>query len=108
MPPSATPLANAVQRLREGLERHRAEPTDDLLRDGLLQRFKFTYEASRETLRQGRHTRSLPAWRRFGQLRRRSNEAFDAESANEIIAELPAFIAEVERLIAADCEHLGA
>jgi hypothetical protein len=33
---NATPLAKAVQRLREGLARHRAEPNDEQLRDGLI------------------------------------------------------------------------
>jgi len=37
-----SPLVNAVERLREGLERHRREPDDDQLRDGLIQRFEFT------------------------------------------------------------------
>jgi hypothetical protein len=39
-----TPLANAINRLREGLVRHRREPGDKQLRDGLIQRFEFTYE----------------------------------------------------------------
>jgi len=37
-------FVNAVERLREGLERHRREPHDEQLRDGLIQRFEFTYE----------------------------------------------------------------
>ena len=51
MPFDATPLRNAVQRLREGLARHQAEPTDEQLRDGLIQRFEFTYELSHRILR---------------------------------------------------------
>jgi nucleotidyltransferase substrate binding protein (TIGR01987 family) len=46
-----SPLVNAVARLREGLERHRREPHDEQLRDGLIQRFQFTYELSRRLLR---------------------------------------------------------
>jgi len=45
------PLANAVTRLREGLERCRAAPQDEQLRDGLIQRFEFTYELSHKMLR---------------------------------------------------------
>jgi hypothetical protein len=37
-------LGNAVQRLREGLARYKREPSDDQIRDGLIQRFEFTYE----------------------------------------------------------------
>ena len=36
-----SPLVNAVERLREGLDRHRREPADEQLRDGLIQRFEF-------------------------------------------------------------------
>ena len=45
-----SPLVNAVARLREGLERHRREPQDEQLRDGLIQRFEFTYELSHRML----------------------------------------------------------
>ena len=46
-----TALANAVQRLREGLARCEREPADEQLRDGLIQRFEFTYELSHKMLR---------------------------------------------------------
>jgi hypothetical protein len=45
------PLANAVERLREGLARHQREPSDEQLRDGLIQRFEFTYELSHRTVK---------------------------------------------------------
>ena len=44
-------LVNAVARLQEGLERHRREPADEQLRDGLIQRFEFTYELAHRILR---------------------------------------------------------
>jgi predicted nucleotidyltransferase len=47
----ATALANAVRRLREGLARCNGEPNDEQLRDGLIQRFEFTYELCHKTLR---------------------------------------------------------
>ena len=50
---------NAVARLREGLERHRREPNDEQLRDGLIQRFEFTYELSHRMLR--RYLRMIAA-----------------------------------------------
>ena len=40
-----TPLANATARLRGALARHTAEPQDEQLRDGLIQRFEFTLRA---------------------------------------------------------------
>jgi hypothetical protein len=47
----ATPLGNAVLRLREGLARCEREPTDEQIRDGLIQRFEFTYEPSHRMIR---------------------------------------------------------
>ena len=37
------PLGKAIARLREGLEALRREPENTLYRDGVIQRFEFTY-----------------------------------------------------------------
>ena len=50
-PLDISPLVGVEARLREGLERHRREPYDELLRDGLIQRFTFSYELSHRMLR---------------------------------------------------------
>jgi hypothetical protein len=55
----ATPLANAVARLREGVLRCQQEPGDEQLRDGLIQRFELTYELSHKMLR--RYLREIVA-----------------------------------------------
>ncbi len=44
-------LRNAVEKLREGLARHSSEPADEQIRDGLIQRFEFTYELCHKALR---------------------------------------------------------
>ena len=122
-----TPLANATARLREALARHRAEPQDEQLRDGLIQRFEFTYELSHKTLRRYLQERSpsseevarlsfaeliragnaqgllraeWPAWRRFRDIRTRTTHTYDAETAAVVVAEIPAFLDEVEYLCA--------
>ncbi|NBW44125.1 MAG: nucleotidyltransferase, partial [Betaproteobacteria bacterium] len=41
-----TPLSNAVNRLGEGLVRYQVDTKDAQIRDGLIQRFEFTYEIS--------------------------------------------------------------
>ena len=46
-----TSLGNAVRRLREGLARCEREPADEQVRDGLIQRFEFTYELCHKMLR---------------------------------------------------------
>jgi nucleotidyltransferase substrate binding protein (TIGR01987 family) len=122
-----TSLANAVARLREGLVRHRAEPADEQLRDGLIQRFEFTYELSHKTLRrylqetspsseevarmsfaelvragnaQGLLRAEWPTWRHFRDIRTRTTHTYDAETASAVVAEIPAFLEEVEYLCA--------
>jgi hypothetical protein len=45
------PFAIAVDRLREGLRRYERDRTDEQIRDGLIQRFEFTYELSHKILK---------------------------------------------------------
>ena len=40
------PLERALQRLQEGLARYQQDVGDPQIRDGLIQRFEFTYEIS--------------------------------------------------------------
>ena len=46
-----TPLDNAVSRLAEGLARYEKDITDTQIRDGLIQRFEFSYEISHKMLK---------------------------------------------------------
>lgn len=48
---SITSLERALARLEEGLARHLTTPNDEQLRDGLVQRFEFTYEQAHRLLR---------------------------------------------------------
>lgn len=121
------PLANAVERLREGLRRHQHDPADEQLRDGLIQRFAFTYELSYRMLRctlrdsaaspdevermpfadlirtgnaQGLLRAGWPAWRRFREMRARTSHTYDATIASAVVAAIPEFLAEAEYLCA--------
>src|SRR5690348_10507526 len=121
-----TPLANATARLREGLTRHQSEPNDEQLRDGLIQRFEFTYELSHRTLRrylaetaaspeeitrlpfadliraakaQGLIQGGWPDWRRFREMRTRTSHTYDQSAAAAVVAGIPTFLDEVERLV---------
>jgi len=122
-----TSLGNAVRRLREGLARHEREPTDEQIRDGLIQRFEFTYELSHKMLR--RYLKEItaspdeiermpfadlirtgnaqallrgdwPAWRRFREMRARTSHTYDATVAAEVAAVIPEFVGEAEHLYA--------
>jgi nucleotidyltransferase substrate binding protein (TIGR01987 family) len=119
------PLARAIDRLRAGLARHQESPDDEQLRDGLIQRFEFTYELSHRTLRrflretsfspesidrlsfadliragseQGLLSADWPAWRRFRDMRARSSHTYDAEIARAIVTAIPDFLAEATHL----------
>jgi nucleotidyltransferase substrate binding protein (TIGR01987 family) len=118
-------LGNAVRRLREGLARHQRELTDEQLRDGLIQRFEFTYELSHKTLRrylmetaaspdeiermpfadlirtasaQGLLRSGWPAWRRFREMRTRTSHTYDARTASRVASVIPEFLEEAEHL----------
>ena len=120
-----SPLGNAVERLREGLERHRREPGDEQLRDGLIQRFEFTYELSHRMLRRYlRHVAASPdafdgmpfqdlirsaneqglllgdwaAWRRYRDMRARTSHTYAAGIAAQVVDAIPGFLAEATYL----------
>jgi len=120
-----SPLVRAVARLREGLERHRREPDDEQLRDGLIQRFGFTYELSHRMLRrylrmiapspdilaqmpfqdlirsgseQGLLRGDWPAWRRYRDMRARTSHTYAAAIAEQVAAGIPDFLAEANYL----------
>jgi nucleotidyltransferase substrate binding protein (TIGR01987 family) len=122
-----TALGNGIQRLREGLARHEREPTDEQLRDGLIQRFEFTYELSHRTLKrflkesaaspddieqmsfadqirtanaQGLLRGDWPAWRAFRQMRARTSHTYNATAAEQVVAAIPGFLQEAEHLVA--------
>lgn len=125
MPLDIAPLVNAIDRLREGLARHVGEPADDQLRDGLIQRFEFTYELCHRTLRrfirqtaaspeevdqmafqdlirtanrQGLLLSDWPAWHRYRDARARTSHAYQASIARDVAASIPGFLAEAEYL----------
>ena len=122
-----TSLGNAVRRLREGLERHKREPTDEQLRDGLIQRFEFTYELTHKMLKrylketaaspddidrmpfadlvrsanaQGLLRSDRPVWRRFREMRARTSHTFDAQVALQVASAIPGFLEEAEHFYA--------
>jgi nucleotidyltransferase substrate binding protein (TIGR01987 family) len=125
-PLDLTQLVNATNRLREGLARHQAELADEQLRDGLIQRFEYTYELCHRFLRRfvqqtaaspdevdrmafpdlvptanqlGLLLGDWPAWHRYRDLRARTSHTYRAETAEQVAAAIPAFLAEAEYLL---------
>lgn len=120
-----TPLTNAIARLREGLARHQSEPMDEQLRDGLIQRFDYTYELCHRMLRrfirqtaaspeevdrmpfqdlirtanqQGLLLGDWPAWHRYRDARAKTSHTYQAKAAQEVAEAIPGFLAEAEHL----------
>jgi nucleotidyltransferase substrate binding protein (TIGR01987 family) len=125
VPLDITPLENATDRLREGLVRHKREPSDDQLRDGLIQRFESTYELCHRTRRrfirqtaaspdeidrmafqdpirtanqQGLLLGDWPAWHRYRDSRAKTSHTYHAKTAQEVAETIPGFLAEAEHL----------
>lgn len=125
-PLDLTPLAKAIQRLSEGLARYQADTSDTQIRDGLIQRFEFTYEISHKTLK--RFLESVSAnrtefdamsfadlvrtgneqalllgawsdWKRYREMRSSTSHAYDEEVALGVVEGIPSFLAESEFLL---------
>lgn len=121
-----TPLANAIQRLGEGLAEYRQNPAHTLIRDGLVQRFEFTYEISHkmlkrylalalaspaqldampfgELIRTGNEHGLLrgdwPAWKGYREMHGKTSHAYDEGVALQVAAGIPAFLDEARYLL---------
>ncbi len=120
-------LTAAVRQLEKGLDRAREAPADEVLRDGVIQRFEYTYELCWKTLkryvqvylplgslvdemslqdliRTGNEAGVLrsdwPAWKRFRELRGRTSHTYDRAKAEEVFAAIPDFLGEALHLLA--------
>ena len=121
-----TPLENAVERLNEGLVRYQQDTTDTQIRDGLIQRFEFTYEISHKMLKryleqasatpaeyddmpfadlirsgseQGLLLRNWPAWKSYREMRSKTSHTYDEDVAIEVVEGIPAFLEETRYLL---------
>jgi|SRR5271169_2880209 len=120
-------LGNAVRRLREGLARYEREAADEQIRDGLIQRFEFTYEPTHKMLRrhlketaaspddiermpfadlirtgnaQGLLRGDWPVWRGFREMCARASHTYDANVASQVASAIPGFLEEAEHFYA--------
>lgn len=125
-PLDLTALAKATQRLAEGLVRYQADTSDTQIRDGLIQRFEFTYEISHKMLKrflesasanrtefdampfadlirtgneQGLLLGAWSDWKRYREMRSSTSHAYDEEVALGVVEGIPAFLAESEFLL---------
>ena len=118
---SIQPLTNAVARLQEGWERYLKDVSDTQIRDGLIQRFEFTYEIAHKILKRYlEHASANPAeidamtfqdlirtaneqglllgnwsdWRQYRDMRSRTSHTYDEKTALAVVGGIEQFLAE--------------
>jgi nucleotidyltransferase substrate binding protein (TIGR01987 family) len=119
-------LDKAVAQLRSGLAEHAALPSNSLMRDGAIQRFNCTYELSHKMLKryleatasnptaidelsfqslirtgheQGVLQNSWDVWAAYRHARSITSHGYDENKALQVLAQIPAFLAEAEFLL---------
>lgn len=120
-----SPLAKAIGRLQEGIARYQKDVSDTQIRDGLIQRFEFTYEISHKMLRrylemtsaspeqfdslafqdlirtgneQGLLMGDWPRWKQYRDMRSKTSHTYDEDIALQVVAQIPAFLDEATYL----------
>lgn len=126
-----TPFNNALARLAEGMSRYERDTSDTQIRDGLIQRFEFTYEISHKMLKrylemvsptpddydaiafqdliragneQGLLLGDWQRWKKYRDMRSKTSHTYDEDVALEVVAEIAAFHDEARYL----CDRLQA
>ncbi|MGR6980395.1 nucleotidyltransferase substrate binding protein [Testudinibacter sp. P27/CKL/0425] len=121
-----TSFTNAVARLDEGLIRYQQDISDSQIRDGLIQRFEFTYEISHKMLKRYLEAASAnPAqfdsmafqdlirtaneqgllqgdwrnWKQYREIRSRTSHTYDENTALWVVGGIPAFLQEAAFLL---------
>ncbi len=125
---SLSPLVNAINRLSEGLVRFEQDVTDSQIRDGLIQRFEFTYDLAHKLLRrvmeeaaanpeevdrmsfptlirtaaeQGLVAGGWPVWRAYREMRNITSHTYDEGKAIQVVNMIPAFLKDARDLLKA-------
>lgn len=119
-----SPLGRAIQRLNEGLDALRREPENMLYRDGVIQRFEFTYGLCASMLErylmraapvQPEKKMTFPTlirtasemgllrsgwnvWHGFREARNLTSHVYNEEIALQVMEKIPAFAEEAEFL----------
>ena len=130
-----SPLRRAIASLESGLAQQALAPTEELLRDGCIQRFEFVYELSHKMLRRflkiispspddvealtfadlirtgderGLLLNGWPRWKAFRDARSISSHTYDERKAREVFMIIPDFLAEARHLEKRLAASLGA
>lgn len=118
-------FVTAVDRLKEGLERFNSDTSDSQIRDGLIQRFEFTYDLAHKMLRrqlesvsanpdqvdrlsfadlirsvteQGLIGSDWSSWRTWREMRSITSHSYDETKALKVVEGIPGFLTEAQDL----------
>ncbi len=119
--PDIAAFEKAIDRLQEGWLRYQNDVADTQIRDGLIQRFEFTYELSHKMLKrylefasatpaqfdamsfqdlirtaneQGLLRSDWPRWRQYRDMRSKTSHTYDEEVALVVVGGIPDFLQE--------------
>lgn len=119
-------LQRALRQLEDGLVQAQANPSVDLMRDGVIQRFEYSYELCHKTLRRclaetepsrdvveslsfpdlirtgwerGLLAHSWDRWKDYRAFRGTTSHAYDADKAAGVFAAIPDFLIEARHLL---------
>ena len=119
------PLERAIERLNEGWIRYQQDISDTQVRDGLIQRFEFTYEISHKMLKRYLQATSAspaefddmsfqdlirsgnehglllgawPDWKSYRNMRSKTSHTYDEDIALQVVAGILPFLAEARHL----------
>ena len=119
-------LKNALNRLVEGNDRYLKDINDTQIRDGLIQRYEFTYEITHKILKRHLELKSLnpevfdamafsdlirtgneqsllkndwTKWKIFREMLSKSSHTYDEQIAKEVVSIIPDFIDEAKFLL---------
>ena len=132
--PKISLLEKAIERLEEGIARYLSNEEDTQIRDGLIQRFEFTYELGHKVLKRYLEYASAnpsefdemtfqdiirtaneqdlllgdwPIWRGFRDMRAKTSHTYDQDVALAVVQGIPRFIEEAIYLRDKLRERLG-
>ena len=125
MPIQVFLLESAIVRLEEALRVYQQDPSQSLIRDGMIQRFEFTFEISRKLLKRYLEENSTstenfdetsfadlirvgnehglllgnwPRWRTYRVMRAKTSHTYNEAIALDVVAGIPGFLEEARYL----------
>ncbi len=118
-----TPLANALQQLEAGMHAAEKEPQNELLRDGVIQRFEYSHEIALKLIRRTLETvfgdsvdtmtyndvlrtafergliDDLDRWFEYRSARNKTSHTYDAAVAADVFRSVQPFLMDAKRLL---------